>query len=119
MAWSMPHKRLIPANCTPSSAWVSGFGLLDLAFGVSRSDANADKKMIKLRHAVKMIANERDILASVDSPFITGLQYSFCDEQEVGCHNTNGTMSRLLPAFWARRFSLHWSSKPAETWNTI
>lgn len=30
-----------------------------------------------------MIANERDVLASVDYPFITGLQYAFQDEKEV------------------------------------
>jgi hypothetical protein len=40
--------------------------------------------MIKLRHATRMIVNERDILASVDHPFITGLQYAFQDEAEVG-----------------------------------
>jgi len=30
-----------------------------------------------------MIVNERDILASVDHPFIGGLQYAFCDDGEV------------------------------------
>ena len=42
-----------------------------------------DKRMIKARHATRMIANERDVLASVDHPFIAGLQYAFQDEQEV------------------------------------
>jgi hypothetical protein len=39
--------------------------------------------MIKVRHATRMIVNERDILACVDHPFITGLQYAFQDDQEV------------------------------------
>ena len=42
-----------------------------------------DKRMIKARHATRMIVNERDVLASVDHPFITGLQYAFQDESEV------------------------------------
>jgi serine/threonine protein kinase len=42
-----------------------------------------DKRMIKVRHATRMIVNERDVLASVDHPFIAGLQYAFQDEQEV------------------------------------
>lgn len=42
-----------------------------------------DKRMIKARHATRMIVNERDVLASVDHPFIAGLQYAFQDEQEV------------------------------------
>jgi hypothetical protein len=67
-----------------SNAWVRGFGYKCLRQSFTHHTCpHADKKMVKLRHAVKMIANERDILASVDSPFITGLQYSFCDEQEV------------------------------------
>jgi len=45
--------------------------------------ALADKRMIKVRHATRMIVNERDILACVDHPFITGLQYAFQDDQEV------------------------------------
>jgi serine/threonine protein kinase len=42
-----------------------------------------DKRMVKLKHATRMIVNERDILACVDHPFITGLQYAFQDDQEV------------------------------------
>ena len=42
-----------------------------------------DKRMIKARHATRMIVNERDVLASVDHPFITGLQYGFQDDGEV------------------------------------
>jgi serine/threonine protein kinase len=42
-----------------------------------------DKRMIKARHATRMIVNERDVLASVDHPFITGLQYAFQDDAEV------------------------------------
>lgn len=44
---------------------------------------DADKRMIKARHATRMIVNERDILASVDHPFITGLQYAFQDDAEA------------------------------------
>jgi len=42
-----------------------------------------DKRMIKARHATRMIVNERDVLASVDHPFIAGLQYAFQDEHEL------------------------------------
>jgi hypothetical protein len=44
---------------------------------------SADKRMIKARHATRMITAERDILASVDHPFIAGLQYAFQDDKEV------------------------------------
>jgi serine/threonine protein kinase len=39
--------------------------------------------MIKARSAIRLIVNERDVLASVDHPFITGLQYAFENEQEI------------------------------------
>lgn len=42
-----------------------------------------DKRMIKARHATRMIVNERDVLASMDHPFIAGLQYAFQDDSDV------------------------------------
>lgn len=48
--------------------------------------------MIKVRHAMRMIANERDILACVDHPFITGLQYAFQDDNEVSVPVTGANM---------------------------
>jgi hypothetical protein len=57
--------------------------------------------MIKVRHATRMIVNERDILACVDHPFITGLQYAFQDDQEVRrCIESGGALggdSQLQP----------------------
>jgi len=42
-----------------------------------------DKRLIKARHATRMIVNERDVLASVEHPFVTGLHAAFHDEHEV------------------------------------
>lgn len=42
-----------------------------------------DKRLVKSRHATRMIMAERDVLASVDHPFVSGLQYAFHDEKEV------------------------------------
>jgi hypothetical protein len=42
-----------------------------------------DKRLIKARHATRMIVNERDVLASVSHPFLTGLQAAFHDQEEV------------------------------------
>jgi serine/threonine protein kinase len=42
-----------------------------------------DKRLIKARHATRMIVTERDVLASVDSPFVAGLQSAWQDEREV------------------------------------
>jgi hypothetical protein len=43
-----------------------------------------DKRLIKARHATRMIVNERDVLASVEHPFVAGLHAAFHDENEVG-----------------------------------
>lgn len=42
-----------------------------------------NKRLIKSRKAFKLILNERDVLASVDHPFLTGLKYSFQTDDEV------------------------------------
>lgn len=39
-----------------------------------------DKRLIKARHATRMIMNERDVLASVNHPFVTGLQSAYHDD---------------------------------------
>ena len=64
-----------------------GYGMVHAAQKIDTGKLYAvkcmDKRMIKARHATRMIVNERDVLASVDHPFITGLQYAFQDEAEV------------------------------------
>jgi hypothetical protein len=42
-----------------------------------------DKRMIKLKHSTRMILFERDLLASVDCPFVTSLQFAFQTDEEV------------------------------------
>jgi hypothetical protein len=73
-------------------SWIKplGRGGYGMVYAVQRVDTGKlyaikrmDKRLIKARHATRMIVNERDVLASVDHPFITGLQAAFHDQEEV------------------------------------
>jgi serine/threonine protein kinase len=76
-----------PPAASPQTLGRGGYGMVyaaqKLDSGKLYAVKSMDKRMIKARHATRMIVNERDVLASVDHPFITGLQYAFEDEGEV------------------------------------
>jgi len=48
-----------------------------------------DKRLIKVRRATRLVVMERQILSSVESPFVTGLKYAF--------HNAQVRVSVLPP----------------------
>lgn len=45
-----------------------------------------DKRLIKVRRATRLVVTERHVLASVDSPFITGLKYELLTHTRKHTH---------------------------------
>ena len=86
----LAHQR--PPLTKEDFSWLRplGRGGYGMVYAVQRVDTGKlyaikrmDKRLIKARHATRMIVNERDVLASVDHPFVTGLQAAFHDQDEV------------------------------------
>ena len=81
-----------PVKTRANFEWIKplGRGGYGMVYAAQSSDTGKlyavkcmDKRLIKSRHATRMIMNERDILASVSHPFVTGLQFAFHDDANV------------------------------------
>ena len=81
-----------PVKTRANFEWIKplGRGGYGMVYAAQSSDTGKlyavkcmDKRLIKSRHATRMIMNERDILASVSNPFVTGLQFAFHDDANV------------------------------------